>query len=498
MNRKYRKTVIAGNWKMNKTPTETKAFMNEFKTIMPKGRWCDVALCVPAVCIPAAVRAMRETRVGIGAENCNANASGAYTGEIAANMLSDAGCKYVILGHSERRAMGETNQDVNAKVLAALENGLTPIMCVGETLEQRETGITTEWITMQIKAGLQNVGEDKIRKMIIAYEPIWAIGTGKTATPEQAEEVCENIRAVIRKLYGAKIARAISILYGGSMNDKNAENLLAQPDIDGGLIGGVHCGAGRAADARSLLRQRKAGERSLVNFCEIEVPAREQIERGRGIVQPRGIRHGETNRDAHIRHAKLRHHGAVDKFDERVDDRLPVDDGRDLLQRQAVEAHRLNDLEALVHQRRAVDGDLRPHFPVRMLQRVVLRLSGKRFARHAEKRPAGAGQNQPPHLFLVAAAHQALKDRRMLGVNGDDLRAAPRGFLHDQFARADERLLVGEGDALSLADGRERRPQADHAGHGSHDGVGAGQRRCLEQTVHPGDHPYSCIRKSDF
>ena len=133
MNRKYRKTVIAGNWKMNKTPTETKAFMTEFKTIMPKGRWCDVALCVPAVCIPAAVRAMRETRVGIGAENCNANASGAYTGEIAANMLSDAGCKYVILGHSERRAMGETDQDVNAKVHAALENGLTPIMCVGET-----------------------------------------------------------------------------------------------------------------------------------------------------------------------------------------------------------------------------------------------------------------------------------------------------------------------------------------------------------------------------
>ena len=192
MNRKYRKTVIAGNWKMNKTPSETKEFMNEFKTIMPKGRWCDVALCVPAVCIPAAVRAMRETRVGIGAENCNANASGAYTGEIAANMLVDAGCKYVILGHSERRAMGETNEDVNAKVLAALENGLIPIMCVGESLEQREQGITEEWITMQIKSGLHGVGEDRIRKMIIAYEPIWAIGTGKTATPEQAEEVCES------------------------------------------------------------------------------------------------------------------------------------------------------------------------------------------------------------------------------------------------------------------------------------------------------------------
>ena len=205
MNRKYRKTVIAGNWKMNKTPSETKEFMTEFKSIMPKGRWCDVALCVPAVCISAAVRAMRETRVGIGAENCNANASGAYTGEIAANMLVDAGCKYVILGHSERR----------------------------------EQGITEEWITMQIKCGLRGVGEDKIRKMVIAYEPIWAIGTGKTATPEQAEEVCESIRTVIRKLYGAKIARAISILYGGSMNEKNAYDLLAQPDIDGGLIGGA-------------------------------------------------------------------------------------------------------------------------------------------------------------------------------------------------------------------------------------------------------------------
>ena len=239
MNRKYRKTVIAGNWKMNKTPTETKAFMTEFKTIMPRGRWCDVALCVPAVCIPAAVRTMRETRIGIGAENCNANASGAYTGEIAANMLLDAGCKYVILGHSERRAMGETNADVNAKVLAALDNGLIPIMCVGESLEQREAGITEEWITMQIKTGLASIGEDKIRKMIIAYEPIWAIGTGKTATAEQAGEVCSNIRAAIRGLYGARVARSVTIQYGGSMNPKNAAELLAQPDIDGGLIGGA-------------------------------------------------------------------------------------------------------------------------------------------------------------------------------------------------------------------------------------------------------------------
>ena len=239
MNRKYRKTLIAGNWKMNKTPSETKAFMTEFKSILPKGRWCDMALCVPAVCIPAAVRAMRETRVGIGAENCNANVSGAYTGEISTGMLVDAGCKYVIVGHSERRAMGETDQEINKKVLAILEAGLIPILCCGESLEQRESGITTEWITMQIKSGLLGVPEEKIRKVVIAYEPIWAIGTGKTATPEQAEDVCESIRTAIRKLYGSKNARAISILYGGSMNERNAFELLAQPDIDGGLIGGA-------------------------------------------------------------------------------------------------------------------------------------------------------------------------------------------------------------------------------------------------------------------
>ncbi len=240
MNRKYRKTVIAGNWKMNKTPSQTKEFMSELKAIMPKGRWCDVALCVPAVCIPAAVRAMRETRVGIGAENCHFEAKGAYTGELSTEMLVDAGCKYVIIGHSERREMfGETDATVNAKVLAALEAGLVPIMCCGETLEQRENGVTAEHIAMQIKLGLKGVPEEKIRKVVIAYEPIWAIGTGLTATPEQAQEVCESIRTVVRKLYSSKSARAISILYGGSMNEKNAFELLAQPDIDGGLIGGA-------------------------------------------------------------------------------------------------------------------------------------------------------------------------------------------------------------------------------------------------------------------
>jgi len=239
MNRKYRKTLIAGNWKMNKTPSETKAFMTELKGLLPKGRWCDIALCVPAVCIPAAVRAMRETRVGIGAENCNPNPSGAYTGEISTAMLVDAGCKYVIIGHSERRAMGETDEEVNAKTKAVLDAGLIPIVCCGESLEQREAGITEEWITMQIKLALADISDDKIRKVVIAYEPIWAIGTGRTATPEQAEEVCQLIRTVVRKLFGSKNARATTILYGGSMNDKNAYELLAQPDIDGGLIGGA-------------------------------------------------------------------------------------------------------------------------------------------------------------------------------------------------------------------------------------------------------------------
>ena len=239
MNRKYRKTVIAGNWKMNKTPSETKEFMTQLKAIMPKGRWCDVALCVPAVCIPAAVRAMRETRVGIGAENCNPNPSGAYTGEIATNMLVDAGCKYVIIGHSERRAMGETDADVNAKVLAALDAGLIPIMCCGETLEQREAGITEEVIAIQVKKALAGVTAEELQRVILAYEPVWAIGTGRTATEEQAGEVNGFIRGLLARLYGEAVAEGTTIQYGGSMNAKNAAGLLAQPDIDGGLIGGA-------------------------------------------------------------------------------------------------------------------------------------------------------------------------------------------------------------------------------------------------------------------
>ena len=240
MNRRYRKTIIAGNWKMNKTASETKKFAEELKRLLPRTKWCDVVVCVPAVNIPAAMKAFKDVRVSVGAQNVFYEKSGAYTGEVSADMLKDLGVKYVIIGHSERRQyFGETDFTVNKKVLAALEAGLHPIICVGESLEQRELGITMELIALQVKSALAGVPAEKVRKCVIAYEPIWAIGTGKTATAEQAGEVCQGIRAVIRKLYGAHVARSVTIQYGGSMNAKNAAELLAQPDVDGGLIGGA-------------------------------------------------------------------------------------------------------------------------------------------------------------------------------------------------------------------------------------------------------------------
>ena len=240
MNRRYRKTIIAGNWKMNKTASETKKFAEELKAILPKAKWCDVVVCVPAVNIPAALKAFKDVRVSVGAQNVFYEKSGAYTGEVSADMLKDLGVKYVIIGHSERRQyFGETDFTVNKKVHAALEVGLNPIVCVGESLEQRELGVTMELIAYQVKAALAGVPADKMRHVVIAYEPLWAIGTGKTATAEQAGEVCQAIRAVIRKLYGAHVARSVTIQYGGSMNAKNAAELLAQPDVDGGLIGGA-------------------------------------------------------------------------------------------------------------------------------------------------------------------------------------------------------------------------------------------------------------------
>ncbi len=240
MNRKYRKTVIAGNWKMNMKPSEVKPFADELKVLVPRAKWCEVVICAPFVDLPAAVRSFKECHVAVGAENMNENPKGAFTGEVSADMLVDVGVKYVIIGHSERRQYyGETDTAVNRKVLAALKAGLQPIVCVGESLEQRELGITIELISLQVRTALAGVPAEQMRRVIIAYEPIWAIGTGKTATAEQAGEVCQAIRAVIRGLYGARVARAVTIQYGGSMNEKNAAELLAQPDIDGGLIGGA-------------------------------------------------------------------------------------------------------------------------------------------------------------------------------------------------------------------------------------------------------------------
>ena len=240
MNLKYRKTIIAGNWKMNKTLSETRAYAEAIKPQLGKHKWCEVVLCVPAVNIPGAVKLFKDTRLAIGGENCHYEASGAFTGEVTVEMLKEVGAKYVIIGHSERRQYyNETDFTVNKKVHAALEAGLYPIVCVGESLEQRELGVTMDLISYQVKAALSGVPADKMRHVVIAYEPIWAIGTGKTATAEQANEVCEAIRAVIRKLYGARVARSVTIQYGGSMNAKNAQELLAQPDVDGGLIGGA-------------------------------------------------------------------------------------------------------------------------------------------------------------------------------------------------------------------------------------------------------------------
>ena len=240
MNRRYRKTIIAGNWKMNKTASETKKFAEELKAILPKAKWCDVVVCVPAVNIPAAMKAFKDVRVSVGAQNVFYEKSGAYTGEVSADMLKDLGVKYVIIGHSERRQyFGETDFTVNKKVLAALEAGLHPIICVGESLEQRELGITMELIALQVKSALAGVPAEKLRKCVIAYEPIWAIGTGKTATADQAEEVCAAIRKVVGELYGEDAAKALTVQYGGSMNAKNAEELLGKPDVDGGLIGGA-------------------------------------------------------------------------------------------------------------------------------------------------------------------------------------------------------------------------------------------------------------------
>ncbi|XBX08608.1 triose-phosphate isomerase [Enterocloster clostridioformis] len=234
-----RKKIIAGNWKMNMTPSEAVALVNELKPLVVNED-VDVVFCVPAIDIIPAMEAAKGTNICIGAENMYYEEKGAYTGEISPNMLVDAGVKYVIIGHSERREyFAETDETVNKKVLKAFEHGITPIVCCGETLTQREQGITIDWIRQQIKIAFLNVTADQAKTAVIAYEPIWAIGTGKVATTEQAEEVCAAIRGCIGEIYDEATAEAIRIQYGGSVSASSAPELLEQPDIDGGLVGGA-------------------------------------------------------------------------------------------------------------------------------------------------------------------------------------------------------------------------------------------------------------------
>ena len=234
-----RKKIVAGNWKMNMTPSQAVKLVEELKPLVVSDD-VEVVYCVPAIDIVPVVEAVKGTNVAVGAENMYFEEKGAYTGEISPAMLVDAGVKYVVLGHSERREyFGETNEDVNKKVLKAFEHGITPIMCCGESLEQREQGITMDWIRQQVKVGLQNVTADQAKTMVIAYEPIWAIGTGKTATSEQAQEICKGIRDCVAEIYDTDTAAAIRIQYGGSVNAGNAAELFAMGDIDGGLVGGA-------------------------------------------------------------------------------------------------------------------------------------------------------------------------------------------------------------------------------------------------------------------
>ena len=233
-----RRKIVAGNWKMNMTPSEAVALVELLKPLVVSED-VDVVFCVPAIDIIPVVKACEGTNIAVGAENMYFEEKGAYTGEISPNMLTDAGVKYVIIGHSERREyFAETDETVNKKVCKVLAEGLKPIICVGEKLSEKQMGITEETVCLQTKAALHGVSRTQLDEVVIAYEPIWAIGTGMTATPEDANQTIRAIRNAIRDVYG-DVAQNIRILYGGSMNDKNARDLMAQSDIDGGLIGGA-------------------------------------------------------------------------------------------------------------------------------------------------------------------------------------------------------------------------------------------------------------------
>ncbi len=234
------KTVIAGNWKMNMTPSEAKKFIEELTPMVAGKDKCDIVLCVPFVDIATAVEAAKGTNIKIGAENVHFEAKGAYTGEVSAAMLKEIGTEYVIVGHSERRQyFGETDTTVNLRTKAGLAAGMKVILCLGEVKDERLAGITDEVVSMQTKLDLAGISEEELQNVIIAYEPVWAIGTGLTATPAQADETCGVIRSTIAKIYSAKAAEEITIQYGGSMNEKNAAELLAKANVNGGLIGGA-------------------------------------------------------------------------------------------------------------------------------------------------------------------------------------------------------------------------------------------------------------------
>jgi len=234
-----RKKIVAGNWKMNQTPKESLVLCDLLKNKVDSEE-VDVIFCVPFVDLYPVLESLKETNIKVGAQNMHFADNGAFTGEISPNMLVEMGVEYVILGHSERRQyFGEIDASVNQKVKAALCHGLKPIMCCGETLEQRELGITIEFVRSQIKAGLLGISAEDIKKIVIAYEPIWAIGTGKTATSEEAQEVCAAIRQLLAEIYSVEIAQEVRIQYGGSVNGKNAKELFSMGDIDGGLVGGA-------------------------------------------------------------------------------------------------------------------------------------------------------------------------------------------------------------------------------------------------------------------
>ncbi len=256
MDKQNRRAVIAGNWKMNKGPKAAAALMDEMVAAVGAAS-CDVVVCPPYVCLPTVIEKAKGTNIKVGCQNVHFESSGAFTGEIAAEMLVELGVQYAIVGHSERRQyFAESDQTVNKRAKAAVAAGLCAIVCVGENLEQRELGVTADLMRMQTKIALQDFSAEEMKKVIIAYEPVWAIGTGRTATAEQAEEVCATIREQLAEMFGSDVAKSVTVQYGGSMNAANAAELLAKPNVDGGLIGGASL---KAADFAAIVSAAENG-----------------------------------------------------------------------------------------------------------------------------------------------------------------------------------------------------------------------------------------------